>query len=446
MRRRLGYILLLAGLAFWSGDALSLSLMAANNTQLKQLKKQKNKVDQRVRSIDRNLSRNRRSTRQTIQEVERLNRTIESRNRLIRQQSQDIADLAAHIDQLNADILRMEMDYNVAKRKYVQLIYLAYQKNTVYDRLLFIFSARTVQQSYLRLRYLRQFAVMRRRQANEIQTSRQDLLAKRKELQTAKDESERLLAARESEKKKLEEEKVQQKALVASLRQQRKSLRAELNRQQRASDNLDRRIQDLIAQEARAAARRAQQIREEHRRNSRKASAPQSRKQGKRAPSAKTRQDSPSKLDREQAQYTADCNNFAKQRGSLHWPVRQGSIAGHFGLQAHPYLENVTTDNKGVYIATPVGSDAISVFEGQVTQVFSIPGSNSAVIVRHGNFLTVYANLTNLYVKRFQMVKRGQKLGRVYSDPDDPGQSTLFFQIWKEKTLQNPERWLRPIN
>ena len=110
MRRRLGYILLLAGLAFWSGDALSLSLMAANNTQLKQLKKQKNKVDQRVRSIDRNLSRNRRSTRQTIQEVERLNRTIESRNRLIRQQSQDIADLAAHIDQLNADILRMEME------------------------------------------------------------------------------------------------------------------------------------------------------------------------------------------------------------------------------------------------------------------------------------------------------------------------------------------------
>ena len=105
-------------------------------------------------------------------------------------------------------------------------------------------------------------------------------------------------------------------------------------------------------------------------------------------------------------------------------------------------LKHVTTNNKGIYIQTPAGTNARAVFEGEVTQRFSIPGSNNAVIIKHGEFRTVYANLTSIYVNVGDKVSAKQSIGKIYTDGENDNKTELYFQVWKGKALQNPESWV----
>jgi len=134
--------------------------------------------------------------------------------------------------------------------------------------------------------------------------------------------------------------------------------------------------------------------------------------------------------------------NFERNQGRLPWPTSNGFISGHYGVQPHPVLKHVTTNNKGVYIQTPSGSSARAVFEGVVTQRFSIPGSNNAVIVQHGNYRTVYANLTQIFVREGDHVSAKQAIGKIYTDDENDNKTELYFQIWNGRNLQNPESWI----
>ncbi|MGL5894199.1 MAG: murein hydrolase activator EnvC family protein, partial [Bacteroidales bacterium] len=122
----------------------------------------------------------------------------------------------------------------------------------------------------------------------------------------------------------------------------------------------------------------------------------------------------------------------------------QGSytIIGRFGTQQHKDHKFVTTENKGIDILVKSGTDARAAFEGVVSKVFVVPGYNNSIIVRHGNYLTVYSNLSQVYVKAGDKVSTRQVLGRIYSDPDENNKSVLHFQLWKETTKLNPELWL----
>ena len=131
--------------------------------------------------------------------------------------------------------------------------------------------------------------------------------------------------------------------------------------------------------------------------------------------------------------------NFEANKSRLPWPVERGAITGRFGKQKHPVLQHVEIDNKGIYIQTTSGSNARCVFDGVVSSVFSVPGSNNTVIVKHGNYRTVYANLTTLYVKTGDSVKTKQNLGKIFVDED---KTELYFQLYKNFDLQNPEAWL----
>lgn len=117
-------------------------------------------------------------------------------------------------------------------------------------------------------------------------------------------------------------------------------------------------------------------------------------------------------------------------------------IIGHFGRQQHSELKYVQVNNSGIIIKTLPGTEARSVFDGVVTKIFVVPGYNSSVIVRHGNYLTIYSNLSEVYVKVGSKVKTRQAIGRIYSDPEDNNSTLLHFQLWKETAKQNPELWL----
>jgi murein DD-endopeptidase MepM/ murein hydrolase activator NlpD len=134
--------------------------------------------------------------------------------------------------------------------------------------------------------------------------------------------------------------------------------------------------------------------------------------------------------------------NFAANAGRLPWPVERGFISGKFGIQPHPTLKYVTTNNKGIYIQTTAKTNARAVFEGIVTQRFSVPGSNNGVIIQHGQYRTVYANLTTIYVRVGEKVSAKQRIGQIYTDAENDNKTELFFQIWKERAILNPESWI----
>lgn len=136
-------------------------------------------------------------------------------------------------------------------------------------------------------------------------------------------------------------------------------------------------------------------------------------------------------------------DNFANNRGRLPYPVAgRHTIVATFGEQQHQELKYVRTSNSGIDIQTSPGADARAVFNGEVTRVFVVPGYNNSVIVRHGNYLTVYSNLSQVYVKAGDRVSTRQAIGRIYSDPEDGNSTILHFQLWKEKTKLNPQPWL----
>lgn len=384
--------------------------------ELKSLQKEQKKLSEQIQRTSQNFENARMSTKEAMREVDRLDQDITKRGEVIAAQSRGIDSLNMRADELEKEILRKELDYSSNKVKYVDLIYHAYVKNTAYNKLIFILSAETFQETYRRFRYIQDFASMRRQQAETIENSRKELVAKRNELSQSKKHAQDLLGKREKEQQELIEEKEAQSVLVATLQIKEKELAAELEKQQKNAEILSERIQKVIEDQARIAAEKAA-------------------KQKKKTPS------NSGKVTEQQS--GPDKSEFAACKGKLPMPLSNATITGRFGVHQHPVLKHVTVNNKGIYLTASKGAVAKAIFKGEVTQKFSIPGNNNAVIIRHDNYLTVYSNLTNINVKIGDKLNAGDQIGKVFEDSEDGGRTTLFFQIWKEKELQNPELWLK---
>lgn len=373
------------------------------------LKNEQEKMQKNLKRTQDSLKHTQLSTKKAMREVSRLDQGIEERSKVIQDKNEEIQSLQDNISSLEKDILKLELEYASNKDKYVDLIYHAYVKNSSYSKLMFVLSAESFSQAYRRFRYIQNFASLRKSHADDIIKNREDLVAKRSQLTEQKSQSTLLVQEREAENQKLLEEKDEQTRLLESLKNKEKEFAVELEKQQAAADKLDQRIKELIEKEAEEAAKRM------------------------------------AKKTDEKAKKQAATENtaFESSKGTLPSPLPGSHITGRFGPQFHPVLRHVKTNNKGVYCTAEAGSVAKAVYEGEVTQLFSVPGSNNAVIVRHGNYLSVYSNLTKIFVRKGQKVMAGDRIGSVYEDENDDNKTTLFFQIWKEKELQNPEEWVK---
>lgn len=383
--------------------------------ELKSLQKEQKKLSEQIQRTSQNFENARMSTKEAMREVDRLDQDITKRGELIAAHSRGIDSLNMRADELEKEILKKELDYSSNKVKYVDLIYHAYVKNSAYNKLIFILSAATFQETYRRFRYIQDFASMRRQQAETIENSRKELVAKRNELSQSKKYAQDLLCEREKEQQELIEEKSKQDLLVSTLQVKEKELASELEKQQKNAEMLSERIQKVIEEQARLAAEKA----------------------------AKQQKTKATKTQSSGSSSVPDNSEFAACKGKLPMPVSNATITGRFGVHQHPVLKHVTVNNKGIYLTAPKGSYAKAIFKGEVTQRFSIPGNNNAVIIRHDNYLTVYSNLTAIDVKIGDKVNAGDRIGKVFEDSEDGGRTTLFFQVWKEKELQNPELWLK---
>lgn len=407
-----------------------LTLTIAVGQTIKELEEQRRNALKRLETTSKVLSETKKTQRSSLNKLNIINKNINERKSLINHINKEISTLDTEINKLNSETRKLERELETYKADYANMVREAYINRSVYSKILFVLSAETFDQSFRRLRYMQEYSEYRKEQMRKIENTKLEIAKKTEQLAQHKKTQVDIKSQKSAEQQKLISDQRKENSVYSDLKKKEKTLQADLKKQQKIANDLNRKIEALIAEEVRKA--------EEKRRKeeqARRAKEPESKE-----PAAKPRTaETGYAMTKEEKLISG---NFAANSGRLPWPVDRGFISGKFGVQPHPTLKYVTTNNKGIYIQTPSKTNARAVFEGVVTQRFSVPGSNNGVIIQHGQYRTVYANLTNIYVRVGQKVDAKQSIGQIYTDPENDNKTELFFQIWKDRTILNPESWI----
>lgn len=322
-----------------------------------------------------------------------------------------ISTLEAELDLLNISIEETEerigqltLNNEKNKEEYARLIYFAYRNHTEYEKIMYILAGATISQSYQRYKYLKYISAYRVRKANEIDSLIVELDEEKDQLNLFKSEKLLAIEEKEGEQQKLLGQRSRRKNMVNDLKRRESELRKEISEKERIAKALEARIREIIEEEARKL----------NSSNIYAAMTPEQELVGK---------------------------DFRKNRGKLPWPVEQGIVTVGFGKHEVPGLRGSSVQNNGIDITSSPGTEVRAVFEGQVTKVFAILGANYTVLVRHGEFLSVYQNLVNVRVKTGDRVLTKESLGEAFTDEKD-NVSSFHFEVWQERTILNPEEWI----
>ncbi len=407
-----------------------LTLNIAVGQTIKELEEQRRNALKRLETTSKVLSETKKTQRSSLNKLNIINKNINERKSLINHINKEISTLDTEINKLNNETRKLELELETYKADYANMVREAYINRSVYSKILFVLSAETFDQSFRRLRYMQEYSEYRKEQMRKIENTKLEIAKKTEQLAQHKKTQVDIKSQKSAEQQKLISDQRKENSVYSDLKKKEKTLQADLKKQQKIANDLNRKIEALIAEEVRKA--------EEKRRKeeqARRAKEPESKESAAKPRTAETGY----AMTKEEKLISG---NFAANSGRLPWPVDRGFISGKFGVQPHPTLKYVTTNNKGIYIQTPSKTNARAVFEGVVTQRFSVPGSNNGVIIQHGQYRTVYANLTNIYVRVGQKVDAKQSIGQIYTDPENDNKTELFFQIWKDRTILNPESWI----
>lgn len=421
-----------------------LAAAAQHSSRVKELERQRKKALQEIETTSRLLSETQQSARSSLNRLNLLSQQVLARQKVVRLLNEEIGTIDADMRKMNGEIGALSRDLKEKQANYAKSARGLYKRRAAQDRLLFILSARNFSQSLRRMRYLREYAAWQKRQAVTITEKRKEIALKQAELEVTRKEKQALLAARETEAKRLQAEESAQHTEVAQLNKKQRELQAVLAKKKKQADALNRQIEKQIADEiARAEAlARAERSKTAKKSGSAAGNKGGSGGAGKEAAPEERQADVRGGYAMTAAERKLS-GDFATNKGRLPAPVSgRYTVVGRFGEQQHQELKYVRTNNSGIDLQTPPGADAQAVFDGVVTRVFVVPGYNNSVIVRHGNYLTVYANLVEVYVKAGDKVSARQALGRIFSDSEDANSTVLHFQLWKEKTKLNPLPWL----
>ena len=414
---------------------LLLPLMAQSNKLIKELESKRGALQKQIAESESLLQTTTKNVGSQLKGLAALTGQIEERKRYILAINSDMDAIDRELVSLERQLNQLQKELKDKKTKYAASVNYLYRNHTIQDKLLFIFSAQTLEQTYRRLRYVREYASYQRMQGEEIQKKQKQINNKRAELSEARKTKENLLKERENEKTTLERQEKAQKALVDSLRKKQRSLQSEINKKRKEANQLNARIDRLIAEEIEKARKRAEE-------EARREAAARKKAEKTESPSAAKPKAKPleaytmNKADRELS------GSFASNRGKLPVPVTGPYIiTSHYGEYTVPGLRGVKLDNKGIDIQAKPGAQARAVFNGKVAAVFQLNGLFN-ILVRHGAYISVYCNLSTASVKADDMVKTGQTLGTIFSDGADGGRTVLHFQLRREKEKLNPEPWL----
>lgn len=409
---------------------LSLLLMAAPLALQAQqtkaaLEKEKAKLEQEIKKLNNDLAKAKKNTKLTTSQLNTLNKKIEERAKLIKNINSQMTILSTQITEMQDSMAAKQQQILDLKHDYSKVVRMLYREHDNMDKLVLLFDTPSYNHSYLRVKYFKEFSEYRKRQSALISQREQELQLITTDLQRQKNEKNSLLAQEQKNKKLLDQEKIQKQKSINSSKQQEKNLTAQLSKKEKEKKQLQSQIQKLINEEI-AKARAAAAAKS-------KASNPSA------SGTAKTTSASTSNPSAPTAAETALSANFAENKGALSWPVYYKKVLREYGRYKHESGgENM---NNGIELLTAPGATVYCVFKGTVTRVFTCPNGTKGIIVRHGDYMTVYANLGTISVKEGTNVNTKQSIGTVYTSDD--GQAEFSFQLWKGTQSQNPRSWLR---
>ena len=377
---------------------LLLAAVCINAQNLKELQAQQKKYAEELENTGKMISQTKQNEKATENKLNLIGQDIRTRKKLINSINQELVALDKEQNRLQNEQSRLQAELDSLKRDYANLVQLTHYADMQQSPLLFLLSAKDFNQLFRRIRYMREFAAYRQEQVERIESIKADIQIQTNLIQDNRKEKDSALKTQQRERDQLARNERKQKAMLQDLKKKEKELIAKQKQQQKKIDELNKQIEKAIAKQV-------------------------DRKQ---------------QLTKEQELIAG---GFAANKGRLPWPVEKGFISGHYGKHQHPVYENVTINNKGVYIQTTAGSNARAVYEGEVTTCM-VMGSTYAIIVQHGNYRTVYTGIQTPAVKPGDKIQAKQNIGKIASNSDEDNKTELQFQVWEDRTLLNPELWL----
>ena len=369
------------------------------------IKKKNEKTEKEIAFLNKLLENARKDKSSTIQKVSIINQKIDKGKEMIQSLTNEVNYLDGQIKKNESVKSALESDKQRMLEFYSKMVYETWKKRNESDKLIYIFSSSSFAQAYARYKYFEQVQDYSKRQIQLIEQTNDSLTAINREL------SKLIILKSETQSKitfqnnQLIRQQNEANTYIADLKKKEKELLRKLNIEIKNRERFKKELEKLIAAQA--------------------------KKSGSK--------NSTYKLTPEEKLISDD---FAKNRGKLPWPVEQGFVSEKFGVNVHPVFKQVKLNNAGITITTSRNADVRAVFKGVVTEIMFIPGDNNVVIVRHGNYLTVYSNLVEIFIKKGDTVNVKQKIGKLAVSSGN--NSTLNFQVWRDKDNLDPQLWLTP--
>jgi murein hydrolase activator len=400
-------------------------VFAQKTTEQLNLEKKKASILKEIKAFKNLLQLEKKKEKSVLTEIDQKNARIRISEKLIETNEKQLVYISNEIKKNQKIIASLTKDLEVLKEDYSKMILKAYKSRSQQSRIMFVLSSKDFLQAYKRIQYMKQYAGYRKSQAEEIKQKQIKLNEAILALQNKKKQKELIITQTEQEKEVLEKQRLEKEQLVKIIQKDKKKYTAEIDKKDKERKSIDKKIQQTIEQE----------IARINKRNAEK----------NKAKAAQTKTTKPAATSSKKFILTAegkvDSDNFKANKGKLPLPVSEGYISKGYGSQPHPTNKNLTITNAGVEITTKEGSNARVVFDGEVSQIQIIPGSNKKIVyVIHGDFFTIYQNLDTVLVKTGDKVSIKQSLGKVHTNSD--GTTILKFLIQQNTTILNPQSWL----
>jgi len=400
-----------------------LSLSAQQSVRVRELEKERLATLAAIEETNRLLKENTQTTSNALNRLNLLIQQIASRKKIIELLNQEISSLDDDIDLKEMQTQMLEKELDAKKQHYAVSIRKMYLHKNNIDNLLFILSSQSFTQSFHRIMYLKAYSGWQKKQAEDITEKQNTINEERTLLLARRNEKLNLLNERQSEENQLTKEEENKKTEVKKLEKNKKKLQDDLAKKEKQANALNRQIEKIIAEEV---------LKSEQAAKAAKAKNGENRTAEVKGGYAMT-----------QSERTLS-SSFADNKGKLPFPLNGNfKIVSSFGVHQHQEVSKIVINNNGIDIETTPGNEAKAIFNGVVSRVFTLPGYNNSIIIRHGNYLTLYSNLEQVYIKQGDTVKTGQTVGKIYTDKEKGNSTLLHFEIWKEQSKLNPLSWIK---
>jgi septal ring factor EnvC (AmiA/AmiB activator) len=380
-----------------------------------ELEREKAEVQARLREFDVILKQTTANKKTSLGELNVLTRQFEAQNRLVNTLDREIRLINQEITETEKKISVLESQLKDLKAEYSRMIYSSSKINRGLSIVAFVFSSGNFNQLYMRLKYLKQYSESRKQQAAQIEKLTSELADQRALLDKRKADKVTVLAEEQKERKELERLRASQQGVVNNLSKKEKEIQRQITATKKQQEQLNRMIKQVIEDEIKRAEAEAKKV-----------NTTTTKKAGTSMPMT--------------PEAAALSSSFAGNKGKLPWPVETGFVSQRYGTYPHPTLKGITLDSDGIDIRTQPNSNVRSVFDGTVTKITTMPGYGGTVIIKHGEYYTMYSRLKNITVKSGQTVKAKDIIGQAGVNAE--GESEVHFQTWKGLQIMDPATWI----